>query len=199
MANRGRPGRPPTAAEIEKVKMLVEVKAPICDIAKALDRSIPNLKKYFSEYLIFQKKKKPLPQRKITEADRERVIRYVGCRMSSKDIARVFDMTVGEVEEYFPEELAGGRAKYRAKVIDNLHEQMEDGTVGATNRLEALSSIPDPKEGETPGAASIRPGPNLGKKAAAAAAAGAAATGGGAFAPPPPPAIKMVVNNGEKK
>ena len=92
----------------------------------------------------------------------------------------------------FGERLNKLRAKYRAKVLDKADQLMEAGNVGATNRLEALTVIPDPAEG----GGAQRQGPNLGKKAAAAAAAGAAATGGGAFAPPPPP--KLVVNNDGK-
>jgi len=112
--------------------------------------------------------------------------------MNVDQVARALGMTVGELKASFGEEIRTGNARYRARVLDSLDEQMADGVVGATNRLEALTVITDPQE--RPGAE--RQGPNLGKKAASRAAAAAAASGGGTFAPPPPP--RLAVDNTKK-
>lgn len=194
MANRGRPSRPPTDAERDKIKALVELNAPIADIAKAVERSVPNLKKYFAALLIFPKKNKPGSNFNPTQAQREKVILYIGCKMSPADVARVIGCTEDELKIHFENEVSTGRAKYRAKVLDKLDVQMDAGTVGATNRLEALTVILDP-ESKEPGADRI--GPNVGKKAAGAAAASAAAKSGGTFAPPAPPRL-VVDNRGQK-
>lgn len=188
MTKRGRPSYVPTDEEKEKVKQLVAVSAPIADIAKALGKSEPTLRKYFSAYLIFPKKNKPAPEVQITQAQRDKVILYLGCKMSVADVGRVFGLTVEQMEQHFPEELATAHAKYRAKVLEKLDAQMDVGTVGATNRLEAITVIPDGDE--SPGE---RKGPHVGKKAGAAAAAGAAIIGGGRFAPRPSP--KIAVDN----
>lgn len=188
MKKRGRPSREPTDEERKKVKELVELESPFADIAKALNRSIPNLKKYFSRELFSRKKKAVTPAPyKITQVHREKVIRYIGCKMSVDDVARVLDLTAEQLLELFPDEIRTGQAKFRAKVLDELEVQMGQGVVGATNRLEAITVIPDDKD---PGAERI--GPNMGKKAAAAVTAGAAAAGGGVFAPPTPPKLKLV-------
>lgn len=194
MKKKGRPTRDPTDAEREKVVELVGLDAPLADIAIALKRSVPNVRKYFSAQLNLRKKKAPVSDFKATALDREKVIRYIGCRMTVEDVARVIGVTPDELKEHFADEIVTGRAKYRAKVLDNLDSQMDDGTVGATNRLEALTVIPDPSDKE-PGADRI--GPNLGKKAAGAASAAAAASGGGMFSPPSAP--KLVVNNDSGK
>lgn len=187
MTKRGRPSREPTKDEREKVEQLAGNSAPVADIARALKRSIPNLRKYFRKELISGKKsaapKTALPF-KVTKVHREKVVRYIGARMSPQDVAYVLDCTVEQLEEHFAEEIKRGGAKYRAKVIDNLDAQMEEGLVGATNRLEAMTAIPE-------GAAA--PGAHLGKKAAADAVARAAAGGGNRFAPPAAP--KLIVNN----
>lgn len=195
MSNRGRPANPPTDKESEKVKELLGVDAPLADIAVAVKRSVPWLRKYFSDEINSRKNNRrapPKPERKISQAERDKVIRYVGCKMSIEDVARVMDMTPEELKAYFPDEIASGQAKYRAKVLDKLDAQMDVGTVGATNRLEALTVIPEPAD-----PAAARQGPNLGKKAAAAANAGAAAAAGGVFAPPAPP--RLAVDNTRPK
>jgi hypothetical protein len=175
--------------EREKVKELVAKKAPVADIAKLLGRSIPNLRKYFSKEIFSEKKSKPgaaLPF-KITEVHRQKVIRYIGCKMKAVDVARALNISEGQLLEHFAEQVASGHALARAAVIDHLHDQMEDGVVGATNRLEALTASSEPGE-----SAAQSPG-YVGKKVAANSAAAAAASAGGRFAPPAAP--KLVVDN----
>lgn len=184
MTKRGRPANEPSDEEREKVKELVRDKAPIADIAKLLGRSIPTLRKYFSRELFFEKKIKPPDDLKVTALMRSKVIRYIGCKMAPEQVARALGITPEQLEAHFPDELVTGQAKCRANIIDHLHDQMEEGVVGATNRLETLTALPD-GVGAAPGVG--------GKKAAAASAAKAAASAGGRFAPPTAP--KLVVNN----
>jgi hypothetical protein len=183
MAKRGRPANEPTAEERKKVKELVADKAPLADIAKLMGRSIPTLRKYFSKELFSGKKIPAADDLKVTAHMRVKVERYIGCKMPPDQVAKVLGVTVEQLEAHFPEELATGQAKCRAKVIDALHDQMGEGVAAATKTLEAITAIPD--------GAPVAPG--MGKKAAAEAAAAAAAGGGGRFAPPPGP--KIVVNN----
>jgi hypothetical protein len=186
LSKRGRPANEPSDEEREKVKELVAVKTPVADIAKLLGRSLPTLRKYFPRELFSAKKIKPADDLKVTALMRAKVVRYIGCKMAAEQVARVLDITLEQLEAHFPDELVTGQAKCRAKIIDHLHDQMEEGVVGATNRLETLTALPEGGGGT----AATGPG---GKKAAAASAAKAAATAGGRFAPPSPP--KLVVNN----
>lgn len=187
MAKRGRPTRPPSEAEREKVKELSAVGSPIADIAKLVKRSIPNLRKYFPRELDYGKKK-PQAGFEPTAVQREKVIRYIGCKMKPEDVARAIGCTVEQLRAGFADELATGAAKARASVIDHLHDQMAEGLVGATNRLEVLTAGSD-----SDGAATRAPA-QVGKKIAARLAAEQAVTGAtNPFAPRPPP--KLIVNN----
>lgn len=188
MAKKGRPTREPTEAERNQVVELVAKNSPIADIARLLKRSEPNLRKYFSPQLFSEKKARKSDKApfRITKLLREKVSRYIGCKMPPEDVARVIGCTPEELEKFFPDEIATGHAVTRANVIDHLHDQMEDGTSGATNRLEALTAPAGP------GPAAQAPG-YVGKKVAANAAASAAASAGGIFAPPSGP--KLAVDN----
>lgn len=193
MAKRGRPTREPTAAEREKVKELQGEGAPISDIARLLKRSVPNLRKYFSLELKTGKqiaaKNSPLPF-KITDAVREKVALYIGCKMMPEDVARAIGVTLEQLQGHFGEELQTGAARARAKVLDSLSDQMASGMVGATNRLEVLTAITD---GEN--AVANAPG-YTGKKAAAKVAASQAVAAGGKFAPRPAP--RLVAQGGTR-
>lgn len=197
MAKKGRPTREPTAEERKQVVELVKEKTPVCDIAVVLGRSEPNLRKYFSAELFSEKKSKAVKKApfRLTTVLREKVVRYIGCKMSPTDVARAIRCTLADLEKFFPEELATGYARYRAKVLDSLDEQMEDGTAGATNRLEALTAVPEEPDG-APGARGQGTG-YVGKKVAARSAAQGAVNAGGKFAPMAPP--RLVVNNGDGK
>ena len=122
MAKAGRPPRTPTEDERKKVKELLEVNASIADMAKMLGYSKPTFRKYFSAEIFSAKKSQeektePL---KISQADRDKVVRYVGCQMSVEQVAHAMDLTVDELEKHFAAEIEKGQAKYRAKVIDHL-------------------------------------------------------------------------------
>lgn len=189
MARRGRPPNEPTDKEREKVKELLAQGAPVADIAKLLKRSIPNLRKYFSKELFREKKSRAgadFPF-KITDIHRQKVVRYIGCKMKPADVARALGCSEGQLKGHFQDEIATGHARARAAVIDALHDQMDDGVIGAIKHLEALTALPD--EG-----GSIAAG-HIGKKAAEKADASAAVAAGGRFAPRPGP--KLAVVNGE--
>ncbi len=195
MSKRGRPTKEPSAEDRAKVKELLVGGAPLSDVAKLMGRSVPNLRKHFKSELFSGKKiaaKKKEPSRKVTAEMRAKVERYIACKMTPRQVAYAMDYkTDAEFENFkadFGLELEVGAAKYRAKVIDRLDEQMIGGVVGATNKLEALTQIIEGDQAP----ASQAPG-YVGKKVAAKAAAAAAAAAGGKFAPPAPP--KLVVNN----
>jgi hypothetical protein len=187
MAKRGRPTKEPSAEDRAKVKELLADKAPITDLAKLFGYSAPTFRKYFSVEIFTVKKivEKSRPVRKVTDEMREKVKRYIGCKMAPEKVALAMGYEAPEDFEDFKadflRELAVGQAVYRAKVLDRLDAQMTGGMVGATNKLEALTQITD--AGDEPQSQSAA---YVGKKAAAsAAAANAAAAAGGKFAPPP--------------
>lgn len=193
MKRRGRPTLKATAKGRKKVaEMLVEGIA-IIDIAKVMGVSKPTLSRLYARELISGKKKKtPVAKFKITAVQREKVIRHVACKTPIADICRLIGCTEDELRAHFPDELATGRVRYRDKVLEALEKQMGAQITSATNRLEAITAIPDPSKAagsDASGAAAHV----VGKKVAAAANAQAAAAAGGKFAPPPPP--KLVVNN----
>src|SRR4051794_30488925 len=107
MAKRGRPSREPTEAERKKVKELLEVTASLADMARMLGYSKPTFRKYFSAEIFAAKK---IPEQKseplkICDADRVKVVRYVGCQMSLEQVALAMDMTEEQLEQHFPEEI----------------------------------------------------------------------------------------------
>jgi transposase-like protein len=198
MSKRGRPTKEPSADERAKVKELLEEGASVADVAKLVGRSVPNLRKHFRKELFSGKKiagAKKAASRKISDAMRAKVEKYISCKMPPRHVAYTVGYKTDEEFEAFKADFAVeievGKALFRAKVIDRLEEQMIAGVVGATNKLEALTQITDPEQP----AASQAPG-YVGKKVAAKAAATAAAAAGGKFAPPTPP--KLVVNNEAK-
>lgn len=130
------------------------------------------------------------------------MVRHVACKTPIADICRLIGNMLGQaiseedLEQHFAEELATGRVIYRDKVLESLETQMAAGNTSATNRLEAVTAIPQTpaKGGQSDVGASPAPAAHvIGKKAAARADAAAAAAAGGVFAPPPPP--RLVVNN----
>ena len=187
MSKRGRPSVEPTDDEKQKVKELLSAKAPLADIASMVGHSIPWLRKYFARELKSGKKIEVAakPEFKPRKGDHQKVERYIGCRMSPDQVARVIGCSVEDLQAHFAEQIATGEARTRANIIDALHDQMEEGISASTNRLEAMTAIP--AEGAAPTAGGV------GKKAAAAADAKAAVQGGGRFAPRPAP--KVVVDN----
>ena len=197
MTKRGRPTKQPTAQERAKVSELLANDAPLSDIAKLLGYSLPTLRKYFQSEIFSGKKiKQPeKPVRVVTSEQREKVKRYVGCKMPLRKIAFALgyeaedDFTAFQSD--FAREIEIGDAVYRAKVLDQLDKQMVGGVAGATNKLEALTQIIEPGEAsqaQTPG--------YVGKKGAAAVAASDVAANGGKFAPRTPP--RLVANGGQR-
>lgn len=192
MAKRGRPTKTPSADDRAKVKELLAEKSPISDLAKMFGYSEPTFRKYFrSEILSEKKPAKAVPTRKVTDAQREKVKRYVGCRMPLADIARAIgyerDEEFDDFKKDFADDIRIGAAVYRAKVLDKLDDQMTAGVTGATNKLEALTQITeaqDQPQANSPG--------YVGKKATAKAHAAAIAAGGGKFAPRTPPRLAAV-------
>lgn len=181
MTKRGRPSKEPTATERAKVAELLVNDAPLSDIAKMLGYSMPTFRKHFKAAIFAVRKPKILtkPQRVITNDQRAKVKRYVGCKMPLRKIALVLGYEAEEDFDAFRSdfswEIEIGDAVYRAKVLDRLDEQMSAGMIGATNKLEVLTQIC--QEGDAPAVMS------LGKKASAQADADAAVAKGGIFAP----------------
>jgi len=184
MPKTGRPAKSPTKADRKKVRELLAEKAPISDLAKLFGYSVPTFRKHFqAEILSERKSREPqAPVRKVTDEMREKVKRYVGCKMPLRQVAYALGYVTDDefcaFKEDFGREIEIGGAVYRAKVLDQLDVQMRAGTVGATNKLEALTQIVD--GGDAPQAQA--PG-YVGKKIAAEADAHAAVSGGGKFAP----------------
>jgi AraC-like DNA-binding protein len=196
MSKAGRPTKAPTKADRKKVTELLADKAPISDLAKLLGYSLPTFRKYFQEEIFSAKKSREAttPVRKVTDEQREKVKRYVGCKMPIRQVAYALgyetepDFDTFKVD--FQREIEIGGAVYRAKVLDQLDVQMRAGTVGATNKLEALTQVVEVGEG----------GPALGagyvgKKAAAKADAEAVVTEGSKFAPRAAP--RLATANGK--
>jgi hypothetical protein len=150
MAKRGRPTKMPSAADRAKVKELLANKAPLSDIAKLLGFSIPTLRKYFPSEISSEKKSgtPKRPARKVTDAQRDKVKRYIGCKMPVEQVALVLGYEGADdldaFKEDFAREIEIGSAVYRATVLDKLNDQMVAGTMGATNRLETLTQMGDP-------------------------------------------------------
>lgn len=196
MAKRGRPTKEPSAEDRAKVKELLGEGEPVATLAKLFGYSVPTFRKYFSAELFAVKKmvENSKPARRITDEMRERVKRYIGCKMPVERVAMVMGYDVPEeLDEFkadFHREIAVGAAVYRAKVIDQLDAQMAVGMVGATNKLEALTQITE--QGDEPQSQSAG---YVGKKAAAKADAAAAIAGGSKFAPRPGP--RLVANGGK--
>lgn len=192
MAKRGRPSFQPTAKDRKKVKELLGEGTPLSDVAKLFGISVPTVRKCFQAEILSERKSAPAktPARKVTDAMREKVKRYVGCKMPLQDVAYALGYeTDAEFEAFqadFVREIRIGAAQYRAKVIDRLDEQMTAGTMGATNRLETITQ---PIGDTEPGDRAAQP---QGKKAAAKAGAEATVSGGGKFAPRAAPRLAAV-------
>ncbi len=193
MAKRGRPTKEPTADERAKVSELLANDAPLSDIAKLLGYSLPTLRKYFQLEIFSGKKlKQPeKPVRTVTDDQREKVKRYVGCKMPLLKIAFALgyegESDFDAFKEDFRREIEIGDAVYRAKVLDRLDNQMVAGVVGATNKLEALTQIVEAGDGSQ----AANPG-YVGKKTAAKADAAAVVVEGGKFAPRGTPRLAAV-------
>jgi hypothetical protein len=157
--------------------------------------SKPTFRKYFQSEIFAGKKTgdKSKPTREVTDAQREKVTKYLGFGMKPEDVALVLGYTGdGEYDQFradFALELRIAKAVARATTIDRLDEQSRGGLVGATNRLEALSRPAADQDGAGAAASSSE---YIGKKATAAAAAHAAAATGGKFAPRVPPRLAAV-------
>lgn len=186
MAKRGRPGKTIAAADRKKVAELLAEGAPIGDVAKMVGLSAPTFRKYFRTEIDVAKRDRanPRPSRKISEAQREKVRRYIGCRMTVQQVAYVLGYQgpddLADFKRDFAVEIEIGAALYRAKVIDRLDTQMDAGVTGATNRLEAMTQIA-PAEGVFK--SREEPEPYRGKKQAAIDDAEAAVSAGSKFAP----------------
>lgn len=193
MAKRGRPTKEPSAKDRAKVKELLGEKATVAEMARLFGYSVPTFRKYFHAELFAAKKlvENSKPARKITDEMREKVKRYVGCRMPIQQVAFALgyegEDDLDAFKDDFRREIAVGAAVYRAKVIDRLDAQMMGGMVGATNKLEALTQITE--AGDEPQSQSAA---YVGKKVAAQAAANAAAAAGGKFAPRQAPKLAAV-------
>lgn len=193
MAKRGRPPKEPTPEQRAKVADLLAKKVPVTDIAAIFQMSAPTLRKYFRDEFFTGKKiaSKSAPSREVTDAQREKVKRYLGYGMEPEDIALAIGYHgEGEYDNFrsdFAHELHIGRANTRAETIDLLIKQSEAGLIGATTKLEALSRPMPTKDGPAAPAAEY-----IGKKNAAKADAQAAVAAGGKFAPRSGPRLAAV-------
>jgi len=186
MAGRGRPGREPTAAEREKVKDFIAQGASQRLIAAALERSVPNLRKYFAVELGLEKKSGPVePPFKVTAQMREDVALMAACNEPPARIARAIGVSPEHLVEFFTEDLELGAARYRLKTLQRLDKLAGIGSLGATSKLAALTS----QTGDAP-VSPASPG-YVGKKAAAKAEAAEAAAAG-KFAPRGAPRLAAV-------
>lgn len=196
MAKRGRPTKEPSAEDRAKVKELLEERATVAEMARLFGYSVPTFRKYFHAELFYAKKlvENSKPARKITDEMREKVKRYIGCRMPIQQVAFALGYeSEDEIDAFkgdFRREIAVGAAVYRAKVLDRLDAQMTGGMVGATNKLEALTQIT-----EDSGDPQAQSSGYVGKKAAAKADAAAIVAGGGRFAPRSAP--RLVASGGK--
>ena len=187
MAKRGRPTKEPTPDDRAKVADLLAKKVPVTDIAAIFGMSAPTLRKYFRDEFFTGKKiaDKSKPSREVTDAQREKVIRYLGYNMTPQEIALVIGYRgEGEFEDFasdFALELNIGKAVTRAETIDLLVKQSAGGLIGATNKLEALS--------RPIAAPTSTPTEHIGKKAAALVRAGEIAD---TLRPIGPPTLKAV-------
>ncbi|WP_408586462.1 hypothetical protein [Novosphingobium sp.] len=149
MGKRGRPTKEPSQEDRAKVKELLGENAPISDLARMFGVSEPTFRKYFRAEILSVKKSVEIsaPARRVTDEMREKVKRYIGCKMPVEKVALAIgydgedDLDAFKVD--FRKEIAVGAAVYRAKVLDRLDAQMVGGLIGATNRLEALTQITD--------------------------------------------------------
>ena len=198
MGKRGRPAKEPSAEDRAKVADLLARKVPIEDLAKMFGMSKPTFRKYFQSDLIAGKKigDKSKPSREITQAQRDKVIRYIGFGMKPEKVAlAVGYIGDGEYDHFradFKQELEVADAVARASLIDQLVAQSQAGLVGATNRLEALSRPAAEQDGA---GAAPQTSEYVGKKAAARADAALAVAGGGKFAPRGAP--RLVASGGK--
>ena len=197
MGKRGRPAKEPSAEDRAKVADLLAKKVPIEDLAKLFLMSKPTFRKYFQSEIFAGKKTgdKPKPTREVTDAQREKVTKYLGFGMSSEEVSLVLGYTGdGEYDQFradFALELRIAKAVARATTIDRLDEQSRGGLVGATNRLEVLSRPPVDKT-DTGNAGTSE---YVGKKATARADAAAVVAAGGKFAPRGAP--RLVASGGK--
>lgn len=156
MAKRGRPTKEPTPDDRAKVADLLAKKVPVADIAAIFQMSAPTLRKYFRDEFFTGKKiaDKSKPTREVTDALREKVIRYLGYNMTPEEIALAIGYRGdGEFDNFASDyalELRIGRAVTRAETIDLLVKQSAGGLIGATNKLEALSRTAPPKDAAAP-------------------------------------------------
>ena len=187
MAKRGRPSKEPTQEDRAKVSELLAKKVPVTDIAAIFQMSAPTLRKYFRDEFFTGKKiaDKFTPSREVTDALREKVVRYLGYNMSAADIALAIGYRGADEYENFLNdyalELRIGKAVTRAETIDLLVKQSAGGLIGATNKLEALSRPVAAPTGA--------PAEHIGKKDAALRRAGEIAD---QLRPIGPPTLKAV-------
>lgn len=187
MSGRGRPGREPTPAERKKVKEFIAERASQRVIAAALERSVPNLRKYFAAELGLEKKSGPEePPFKITAQMREDVALMAACNEPRGRIAKAIGVGDEDLQRFFAEDLEIGAARYRLKTLQRLERLADTGNLGATKQLTSLTagSADAADSGSAPGFVS--------KKAAAKAEADATVAGGGRFAPRSPPRLATV-------
>lgn len=198
MGKRGRPAKEPSAEDHARVADLLAKRVPIEDLAKMFRMSKPTFRKYFQSEIFAGKKTgdKSKPTREVTDAQREKVTKYLGFGMKPEDVALVLGYTGdGEYDHFradFALELRIAKAVARATTIDRLDEQSRGGLVGATNRLEALSRPAAEQDGA---GAAPQTSEYVGKKATARADAAAAVAAGGKFAPRGAP--RLVASGGK--
>jgi hypothetical protein len=190
MSGRGRPAREPTAAERKKVREFIGEGASRRVIAGALGVSVPTLRKLFATELGLEKKSGQVEAPfKITEQMRADVALMAACNEPRGRIAKAIGVSDEDLARFFAEDLEIGAARYRLKALNRLDLLAQAGSLGAANKLAAMTS---PAEEGTPASASP-----VGKKAAARADAADMAASGGKFAPRAAPgAPRLAVSNG---
>jgi hypothetical protein len=188
MASRGRPAREPTTAERKRVRAFVADGAAQRLIAAALQRSLPNLRKYFAAELGLEKKSAAAAPITITAQMRADVALMAACGEPHERIAKAIGVGSDDLAKYFAEDLESGAARYRLKTLQRLERLAELGSLNAVGKLAALTSpaAADASKKAAPAAGYV------GKKATAKADAAAAVAAGGKFAPRPGPRLAVV-------
>lgn len=187
MSGRGRPGREPTAAERKKVKDYIGKRASQRVIAAALERSIPNLRKYFAAELGLEKKSGPADAPiTITAQQQADVTLMAACKEPRARIAKAIGVTEDQLVKYFAEELERGGARYRLKTLQRLDRMANVGSLSAIGKLAALTAPEAEAQDTSDAPAAAAAAGYVGKKATAKAEAAQAVAAGGKFAPRTP-------------
>ena len=187
-SDRRRPGRPAHAPTDETRALVLEMVSTgrnVADMAVALSISQPTLRAHYAVELSAPRPQKTFalpgfdgpkpprpgmpragrPEHVPTDVTRERVEILVASRMPAWQIAAALEISEPTLRLHYERELAGGRARRTAEVLEALFTAAKAGNVSAQkaflDRTGELEEPPPPEAKAEP----------LGKKAAAAVAA----------------------------